>query len=95
MNKLDPYRPCGEIPANSTAKLLYLVLRDLANDRDEIIIPQRRLAEALGISRRAISANLHRLEQAGVLDIQALHNAYGSRLPNKYKLKGSKKDGTT
>ena len=28
MNKLENYRPCGEIPANPAAKLIYLALRD-------------------------------------------------------------------
>ena len=93
MNKLENYRPCAQIPANPTAKLIYLALRDAANFGDYVIIPQRRIAEALGISRKAVSANLRRLERAGAITIESLYNQYGSRLPNKYRLKGKQNNG--
>jgi len=93
LNKLENYRPCGQIPANPTAKLIYLALRDAAGFGNYVIIPQRHMAEALGLSRKAVSANLRRLERAGAIAIEPLYNQYGSRLPNKYKLKGSKNDG--
>jgi len=86
LNKLENYRPCGQIPANPTAKLIYLALRDAVGFGNYVIIPQRRVAEALGLSRRAVSANLRRLERAGAIAIEPLYNQYGSRLPNKYKL---------
>jgi len=71
MNKLETYRPCGQIPANPTAKLIYLALRDAADFGNYVIIPQRHMAEALGISRKAVSANLRRLERAGAITISA------------------------
>jgi biotin operon repressor len=92
MNKLEPFRSCNEI-SPATAKLLYLVLREISNDHDTIILPQRRLAETLGISRGAVSRNLRRLEHTGLLDIQSVYNVYGGRMPNKITLNGSKKDG--
>ena len=93
MNKLENYRSCGQIPANPTAKLIYLALSDAANHGNYVIIPQRRIAEALGISRTAVSANLRRLERAGAITIESLYNQYGGRLPNKYRLEGKKNDG--
>ena len=93
MNKLENYRPCGQIAVNPTAKLIYLALSDAANHGNYVIIPQRRIAEALGISRKAVSANLWRLERAGAIVIEPLHNQYGGRLPNKYKLKGQQNNG--
>jgi len=88
LNKLEPYRPCGQLAVNTTAKLIYLALRDAIAYGNYVIIPQRKLAETLGISRRAVSANLQRLEQAGAISIEPIYNQYGSRLPNKYRLRG-------
>ena len=86
MNKLENYRPCGQIPANPTAKLIHLALRDAVGFGHYVIIPQRRIAEALGLSRKAVSANLRRLERAGTIAIEPLYNQYGSRLPNRYRI---------
>ena len=85
MNKLDKYTPCGAVKP-VTAKLLLLMLRDITDERDQIIIPQRRIAEAIGMSRSAVGRNLHRLERAGAITIEPLYSEYGGRLPNKYKL---------
>jgi DNA-binding MarR family transcriptional regulator len=91
LNKLEKYTPCGAV-APATAKLLLLMLRDITNDNDFVIIPQRRIAEAIGMSRSAVSRNLRRLEQADAIAIEPLYSQYGGRLPNKYILrKGSKK----
>ena len=86
MNKLEPYSPCADV-APATAKLLLLLLRDITNDRDFIVIPQRRIAETLGITRKTVSVNLRRLEQAGVISIEPLYSQYGGRLPNRYRLR--------
>ena len=66
---------------------------DAANHGNYVIIPQRRIAEALGISRNTVSANLQRLEPAGAITIESLYNQYGGRLPNKYRLKGKQGNG--
>jgi DNA-binding MarR family transcriptional regulator len=92
MNKLENYRPCASATP-VTAKLLLLILRDITDDRDQIIIPQRRIAEAIGMTRKTVSRNLHRLEQAGVISIEPLYSEYGGRLPNKYRLRGTQNDG--
>jgi len=92
MNKLENYRPCGAVrPA--TAKLLLLMLRDITDERDQIIIPQRRIAEAIGMSRSAVGRNLRRLERAEAISIEPLYSEYGGRLPNKYILERNRKNG--
>ena len=90
MNKLEKYQPCGTVTP-VTAKLLLLMLRDITDDRDAIVIPQRRIAEAIGMSKSAVSRNLRRLERAGAITIEPLYNEYNGRLPNKYRLKGTSK----
>jgi hypothetical protein len=52
LNKLETYRPCAEVRP-VTAKLLLIMLRDITDDHDQIIIPQRRIAEAIGDSHKA------------------------------------------
>jgi DNA-binding Lrp family transcriptional regulator len=67
------------------------MLRDISDERDTVIIPQRHIAEAIGMSKTAVSRNLRRLERAGAISIEPLYSEYGGRLPNKYRLrKGGK-----
>jgi DNA-binding MarR family transcriptional regulator len=70
-----------------TAKLLLLILRDITDDRNEIVVPQRYIAEAIGMSKSAVGRNLHRLERAGAITIVPLYSEYGGRLPNRYILR--------
>jgi len=86
LNKLENYRPCVAVTP-ATAKLLLLMLRDITDDRDQIIIPQRRIAEAIGMSRSAVGRNLRRLERAGLIEIQARYNECNGRMPSKYILR--------
>ena len=90
MNKLENYRPCAAATP-VTAKLLLLMLRDITDEHDQIIIPQRRIAEAIGMTRKTVSRNLHRLERAGAIAIEPLYSEYGGRLPNNYRLRGTSK----
>jgi DNA-binding Lrp family transcriptional regulator len=90
MNKLENYRPCAAATP-VTAKLLLLMLRDITDDRDQIVIPQRRIAEAIGMTRKTVSRNLRRLERAGAISIEPLYSEYGGRLPNKYRLERNTK----
>ena len=91
MNKLENYRPCADVTP-VTAKLLLLMLRDITDERNQITIPQRRIAEAIGMSKGAVSRNLHRLERAGAITIEPLYSEYGGRLPNRYRI-GGKQNG--
>ena len=86
MNKMENYRPCAAAKP-ATAKLLLLILREITDDRDTITIPQRRIAEAIGMSKSAVGRNLRRLERAGLIGIQATYNECNGRMPNKYTLR--------
>ena len=88
MNRLSKYRICGEVKANSTGKLLYLILDELANKNGEVIIPQRKISDALHLSKGTVSRNLHRLRDGGYIDIQAqFRSDDGGRSANKYIVK--------
>jgi len=88
MNRLSKYKICGEVKANSTGKLLYLILDELANKNGEVIIPQRKISDALHLSKGTVSRNLHRLRDGGYIDIQAqFRSDDGGRSANKYIVK--------
>lgn len=86
-DKMAKYRFCGNIETTVSGKLMYLILTDLSNRNGEITIPQRRISEALGISKGTVSRNLRRLERIGCIGIITQYNDYGERAPNKYVLK--------
>ena len=88
MKKLSKYKVCGTIDATPTAKLLYLVLDELANTNGEVVIPQRKISDALHISKGTVSRNLRRLRDGGYIDIQAQYRSDdGGRAANKYIVK--------
>ncbi len=88
MNRLSKYKICGEVQSTITGKLLYLILNELADDNGEIIIPQRKIANALHISKSAVSRNLRRLRDGGYITIQAQYRSDdGGRAANKYLIK--------
>ena len=83
MNKFTRYRLAGELETTVSGKLVYLLLLDIVDAEGRIIIPQRRISEALGISRGTVSRNLRRLYRRGYIDIVPQYNEYGGRMPNK------------
>jgi len=88
MKKLAKYKICGDIDTTVTGKLLYLILDELANKNGEIVIPQRKISDALSISKGAVSNNLRRLRDGGYISIQAQYRADdGGRAANKYIVK--------
>ena len=87
MKKLSKYKLCGEIDTTITGKLLYMLLDELANKRGEIIIPQRRISDALHISKSTVSRNLRRLHDGGYIEIYKQHHSDGGRAANKYVIK--------
>ena len=85
VNKLSKYKICGGIDTTITGKLLYLILDELANKNGEIVIPQRKISDALRISKGTVSRNLRRLRDNGYIDIHAQYRSDdGGRAANKY-----------
>ena len=84
MKKLSKYKICGDIDTTVSGKLLYLVLDELANKNGEIVIPQRKISDALHISKGTVSRNLRRLRDGGYIDIHSTFHSDGGRAANKY-----------
>jgi len=87
MNKLSKYKLCGEVDATVTGKLLYIILNELANRNGEVIVPQRKISDALHISKGTVSRNLRRLRDGGYIDVQPMYHSDGGRAANKYRIK--------
>ena len=87
MNKLSKFKLCGDVDATVTGKLLYLILDELANKNGEVIIPQRKISDALHISKGAVSRNLRRLRDGGYVDVHSQYHSDGGRAANKYIVK--------
>jgi len=88
MNKLTKYQICGKVDATITGKILYLILCELADPDGEIIIPQKRISDALRISKATVSRNLHRLRDGGYIKIFTRYHAEGGgRAANKYRIR--------
>ena len=87
MNNLSKYKICGEVNTTITGKLLYLILSELANHNGEIVIPQKKISDALRISKGTVSRNLRRLRYYGYIDIHPQYHSDGGRAANKYKIR--------
>jgi DNA-binding transcriptional MocR family regulator len=87
MKRLAKYKICGAVDAPVTAKLLYLILDELANEDGEVIIPQRKIADALRISKGAVSRNLRRLRDGGYITAHPTYHCDGGRAANQYHVK--------
>jgi biotin operon repressor len=64
MTNMAKYRLAGELPTTITSKLLYLVLLDITGADGKIVISQKKISEALGISHGTVSRNMHHLKVA-------------------------------
>jgi len=87
MNELSKYKICGMVKTTVTGKLLYLMLNEIAGEYGEIVIPQRRICDALRLSKSAVRRNLRRLERAGAISIIPTYHSDGGRAANKYIVK--------
>lgn len=86
MKKLSKFKPCGEVESTISGKLLYLILTELANNNGEVVIPQRKISDALHISKGTVSRNLRRLRDGGYIEIYPTHHSDGGRAANKYRI---------
>ena len=65
MKNMAKYRLCGQLDATVSGKLLYLILLDICDDENAAVIPQRRISEAIGLSKGTVSRNLRKLRDGG------------------------------
>jgi DNA-binding MarR family transcriptional regulator len=81
---MNKYKPIEELNTTICGKLLYLILLNVIDEDNQIVIPQKRIGKALGISKTTVSRNLQKLCSRGYINIIPTYNIYGGRMPNKY-----------
>jgi len=84
---LTKYKLCGEVKTTVAGKLIYLILSELADNNGEAAISQRKISDALQISKGTVSRNLRRLRDGGYIGIYPQHHSDGGRAVNKYIVK--------
>lgn len=81
---MDKYRIAASLDTTASAKLLYLVLLDVADDKNEVVISQRKMSRALGLHKRTVARNLHVLQKSGLITIRPRYSDCGGQMPNIY-----------
>jgi DNA-binding MarR family transcriptional regulator len=84
MNNLTRYKLCAGLHVPPVAKLLYCYLLDISDNHYSVVVSVKNLARGLGLSRSAVSRNLHRLRQMDMIGIVSRYSDDGGRLSNKY-----------
>jgi DNA-binding MarR family transcriptional regulator len=84
MNKYTKFKLVGDLETTITGKLLYLVLLDITDEENKIVIPQKRISKALGISKTTVSRNMRRLAGIGAVRINPTFHDDGGRAANRY-----------
>jgi CRP-like cAMP-binding protein len=87
MNNLTKYRLAGELETTVSGKLLNLILLDSTDADKAVTVPQRRISEAIGLSKGTVSRNLRKLRDSGYISVTPTYHSDGGRAANKYILK--------
>lgn len=86
MNDTVKYKLCAGMKTPPSAKLIYCYLLDIA-EKNSVVLPVKRIAKAVGLSRSAAGRSLHRLKRLDMIDILPRYNEDGGRQANKYIVK--------
>ena len=87
MKNMAKYRLCGQLDTSISGELLYLILLNITDAENTVVIPQRRISEAIGLSKGTVSRNLRKLRDGGYISVIPRHHKDGGRAANKYILK--------
>ena len=87
MNNMAKYQHLRTLDTTITGRLLYLILMDITDTNGAVVIPQRRISEALGISKCTVSRNLRRLCNDHYISVIPQYHSDGGRAANKYVIK--------
>ena len=87
MNNMTKFGHLRTLDTTISGRLLYLVLMELTDANGAVVIPQRRVSRALGISKGTVSRNFRKLHQGGYIDIIPQYHEDGGRAANKYVIK--------
>jgi DNA-binding MarR family transcriptional regulator len=87
MNNMAKYQHLRTLDTTVSGRLLYLILMDITDTNGAVIIPQRRISDAIGLAKGTVSRNLRRLCDDGYISIIPQYHSDGGRAANQYKIK--------
>jgi DNA-binding MarR family transcriptional regulator len=87
MNNMAKYQHLRTLDATVSGRLLYLILMEITDTNGAVIIPQRRISDAIGLAKGTVSRNLRRLCDDGYISIVPQYHSDGGRAANQYKIK--------
>jgi len=87
MDNMAKYQHLRTLDTTVSGRLLYLILMDITDTNGAVIIPQRRISEAIGLAKGTVSRNLRRLRDDGYISIISQHHSDGGRAANKYVIR--------
>jgi DNA-binding MarR family transcriptional regulator len=87
MNNMAKYQHLRTLDTTVSGRLLYLILIDITYTNGAVVIPQRRISDAIGLSKGTVSRNLRRLRDDGYISVVPQHHDDGGRAANKYIIK--------
>lgn len=86
MNDTMKYKLCAGMKTPPSAKLIYCYLLDVS-ENGGVILPVKKIARAVGLSRATAGRSLHRLNRLDMLTITPRYNEDGGRTANKYTVR--------
>ena len=87
MNNMAKYQHLRTLDTTVSGRLLYLVLMDITDNNGAVVIPQRRISDAIGLAKGTVSRNLRRLRDDGYISVVPQYHDDGGRAANKYIIK--------
>ena len=87
MNNMTKFQHLRTLDTTISGRLLYLILMDITDTNGAVVIPQRRISDAIGLAKGTVSRNLRKLREDGYIDVIPQYHDDGGRAANKYILK--------
>jgi DNA-binding MarR family transcriptional regulator len=87
MNNMAKYQHLRTLDTTVSGRLLYLILMDITDTNGAVIIPQRRISEAIGLTKGTVSRNLRKLRDSGYISVIPQYHSDGGSAANKYVIK--------
>jgi predicted transcriptional regulator len=83
-DRVNEFKVAGKIKTTVSAKILYMLLSEIADEEGIVQISQKKLSKILGLHKTTIQKNLWRLERSGYIYIRSRYTEDGGRLANEY-----------
>jgi len=87
MNNMAKYQHLRTLDTTVSGRLLYLILMDITDTNGSVVIPQRSISDAIGLSKGTVSRNLRKLRDGGYIKVVSQYHSDGGRAANKYIIK--------